>query len=202
MRRDAVNCRRGFTLIELLVAISLLAVIIPLSGWTIYLLLRAQTATADSLVDGMILSRFAAAFRDDVHAARSADVISSGTPAAESIRLRLDSPRVISYTSGAAGVIVRTVERGTLIERREEFRLAGTQTRFERDANGSTLAAVHRLRNLTVGGGPIAASSGSFIRIEAVIGRDRRFERVAAAASKETPPPTVPPRPAKKGNRS
>ncbi len=42
MRCDRSKRRRGFTLIELLVALSLLAVIMPLTGWTIYLLLRRK----------------------------------------------------------------------------------------------------------------------------------------------------------------
>ena len=62
MRCDRAKRERGFTLIELLVALSLLAVIMTLTGWTIYLLLRAQTASADSLADAMILSRFATIF--------------------------------------------------------------------------------------------------------------------------------------------
>lgn len=42
MTCDRSKRARGFTLIELLVVLSLLAVIMPLTGWTIYLLLRAQ----------------------------------------------------------------------------------------------------------------------------------------------------------------
>ncbi len=40
--RRLMTRRRAFTLIELLVAMSLFAVILPLSGWLIYLLLHAQ----------------------------------------------------------------------------------------------------------------------------------------------------------------
>jgi prepilin-type N-terminal cleavage/methylation domain-containing protein len=202
MRGDRSTGARGFTLIELLVALSLLAVIMPLTGWTIYLLLRAQTASADSLADGMILSRFATTFRNDVHAAQSAEVDGGGTPGQASVLLRLDSPRIVSYTAELTGVVVRTVQKGTLVERREEFRLAGTQTHFERDQKNSMVAAVHRLHASTIAGASVPSSAASAIRIEAVIGRDRRFERPAHGASTEPPPPPLPTRPGTQEHRS
>jgi prepilin-type N-terminal cleavage/methylation domain-containing protein len=202
MRCDRAKRTRGFTLIELLVALSLLAVIMPLTGWTIYLLLRAQTASADSLADAMILSRFATTFRNDVHAAQSADVDAGRTPGPASILLRLDSPRIVSYTAEPNGVVVRTVQKGTLVERREEFRLTGTQTQFERDQKNSTAAAVQRLHAATIAGGSVFSSAASSIRIEAVIGRDRRFERPPRGASTEPPPPSLPTRPGAKEHRS
>jgi hypothetical protein len=185
----------------LLVALSLLAVIMPLTGWTIYLLLRAQTASADSLADGMILSRFATTFRNDVHAAQSAEVDAGRSPGQGSILLRLDSPRLVSYTAEPSGVVVRTVRKGTLVERREEFRLTATQTQFERDQKNSTATAIHRLHAATIAGGPVSSSAASAIRIEAVIGRDRRFERSADDTSIEPPPPPLPTRPAMKKHR-
>jgi hypothetical protein len=184
------------------VALSLLAVIMPLTGWTIHLLLRAQTASADSLADAMILSRFATTFRNDVHAAQSAEVDAGRTPGQGSILLRLDSPRIVSYTAEPSGVVVRTVQKGTLVERREEFRLTGTQTQFERDQKNSTAAAVHRLHAATIAGGSVPSSAASILRMEAVIGRDRRFERPTRGASTEPPPPPLPTRPRTQEHRS
>ncbi len=124
----------------------------------------------------MILSRFATTFRNDVHAAQSAEVDAGRTPGQGSILLRLDSPRIVSYTAEPNGVVVRTVQKGTLVERREEFRLSGTQTQFGRNQKNSTAAAVHRLHAATIAGGPVSSWAASAIRIEAVIGRDRRFD--------------------------
>ncbi len=202
MRCDRAKRERGFTLIELLVALSLLAVIMPLTGWTIYLLLRAQTASADSLADAMILSRFATTFRNDVHAAQTAEVDAGRTPGQGSILLRLDSPRIVSYAAEPSGVVVRTVQNGTLVERREEFRLTGTQTQFERDQKNSTAAAVHRLHAATIAGGSVPSSATSILRMEAVIGRDRRFERSARGSTTEPPPPALPTRPRAQEHRS
>jgi len=197
-----MNRRRGFTLIELIVALSLLAAILPLAGGTVYLLLRAQTASADSLVDAMTLSRFARTFRADVHAAQSAHVDGDGSRLDEQAVFKLDPPRTISYAGEPTGAIVRTVRNGRSIERREEFRLAGTRTRFEVAADGRTVAAVHKPRALTVSGGAVVTATTSTIRIEAVVGRDRRFGRRRALAPAEPSAPALPEKPHEKGKGS
>jgi len=201
-RQGQINRRRGFTLIELIVALSLLATILPLAGGTVYLLLRAQTASADSLADAMTLSRFSRTFRADVHAAQSAHVNGEGSRLDEQAVFKLDPPRTISYSGNPAGAIVRTVRNGRSIERREEFRLAGTRTQFEMAADGRAVAAVHKPRALTVSGGPVVTATTSTIRIEAFVGRDRRFERPRAHGPAEPPAPTLPEKPRGKGKGS
>ena len=201
-RQGQTNRRHGFTLIELLVAISLWAVILPLAGGTIYLLLRAQSASADSLADAMTLSRFAHTFRTDVHAAQNAEVDGDRSRFDEHIILKLDSTRTISYAGDPAGTIVRIVRNGPSIERREEFRLAGTRTRFEMAADRQAVAAVHKPRALAVSGGPVVTATASTIRIEAVIGRDRRLGLPRAPAPEEPPAPALPQRPPGKEKRA
>lgn len=202
MRRKPRKRRHGFTLIELLVAITLFAVILPMAGWTVYVLLRAQTASADSLADAMTLSRFARAFREDVHAAQSAEVDVGGSSEARSAVFHLESPRTVSYAAKEDGLIVRTVQNESRIECREQFLLSGTQTRFERSLNAGTLAAVHKPRSFSVSASRGVTATGSTIRVEAVVGRDRRFEHSVSGASKEPPPPALPTRPKTKGKRS
>ena len=96
---------------------------------------------------------------------------------------------------------MRTVQNGSRIERREEFRLAGTQTHFEPATKEGTVAAVHKPRAFTISGGPVMTATTSTIRIEAVVGRDRRFEKSPTGASKEPPRPALPLRPGEKGQR-
>jgi prepilin-type N-terminal cleavage/methylation domain-containing protein len=194
--------RRGFTLIELIVVLSLWGAILPLAGGTICLLLRAQTATADSLADGMTLSRFAQTFRADVHAARKARGESLPAKLVEEVVLELDSARTISYTTGAtAGDIVRTARKGDVTERREEFRLVGTQTRFEVGPEGRTVAALHAPRGFALSGAPIVPRAPS-MRIEAVVGRDPRIVRIAKSMPKEPPAPALPRKPKRQGHNS
>jgi prepilin-type N-terminal cleavage/methylation domain-containing protein len=189
-----MNFRRGFTLIELLVALSMWAAILPLAGGTIYLLLRAQSATADALVDGMTLSRFAHTFRADVHAARRAEKNGDRDRLGEQVVLELDAPRTVTYADDVGGLIVRTVRNGSVIERREEFRLIGSQTRFELSADGQTVAAVHLPRVLALSG-PRPLGNSPSIRIETVVGRDRRMVRVAKPIAKDPPAPALPRKP-------
>lgn len=209
--RHTMNRRAGFTLIELLVAMSLFAVIAPLAGWMIFLLLRAQTASADSLADAMTLSRFANTFRADAHSAHSArvdgeQVVSDHSTAGEHAVLTLEGRRGISYTAEPAGIIVRFVRNGTRTERREEFHLVGTQTHFERNATEGTLAAVHAPRSFRISTAGRAATSSIMsaptIRIEAVIGRDQRLQPSSQAVAPGPPPPPLPKIPAGKGART
>jgi prepilin-type N-terminal cleavage/methylation domain-containing protein len=196
-----MNGRRGFTLIELIVALSLLATILPLAGGTVYLLLRAQTASADSLADAMILSRFANKFHADVHAAQSAYLDSDGSRIERPLVFKLEPRRTIMYAEGPDGAIVRTVRNDRGIERREEFRLAGTRTRFELSADRSTVTAVHKPRAVAASKTTAVAGQLSAIRIEAVIGRDHRFARTRAPAPTEPSPPALPQKPHEKGQR-
>jgi prepilin-type N-terminal cleavage/methylation domain-containing protein len=196
-----MKSRRGFTLVELIVAMSIFAVILPLSGWMVYVLLRAQTASADSLVDAMALSRFARSFRSDVHVALSAKIETNPLGAHDRVVLKLDSLRTVMYAVHNAGSIERIAKSGERVERREEFWLAGTQTRFEMEADAATLSAVHSPRAVTSHGGPATTATIPIIRIECVIARDRLLERPWTASRVEPPPPALPRRPREKGSR-
>ena len=187
------------TLIELLVAISLWAVILPIVGGTIYVLLRAQAAAGDSLADALTLSRFSETFRRDVHAAQSAKISSRpARPAQEIARgkdlgpveeivLKFETPRSVLYSVASDGTLLRRVNNGSSVERREEFRLVGSQTRFELSADGRGLAALHWPRNRATAG-PAQTAEAPPIRIEALIGRDRRFaEKSQGPTGKSSP---------------
>jgi prepilin-type N-terminal cleavage/methylation domain-containing protein len=157
--------RRAFTLIELLVALSLFAIILPISGWLIYVLLHAQTASANSIADALTRSRFARTFRGDAHGSQNAEVVGNASSIGTRIIFHVDSKTLVSYESERLGLIVRTVQVGGVRERREEFPLAGIQTCFERKSAEGTVAAVQS---------KTGASAGS-VRIEVVVGRDRRL---------------------------
>ncbi|HET6324569.1 MAG TPA: prepilin-type N-terminal cleavage/methylation domain-containing protein [Planctomycetaceae bacterium] len=164
--------RNGFTLFELLVVISLLAVILPMAGGTVFFLLRAQSQSADALRDGMAITQFSHVFRSDVHAARSARALA---PSAinRGIVLDLDGSRVVEYRAEPDNFVSRVVRRGETVERRERFRVGPVHPEFAIAREGDREIAVTispRLR----GSGPVDPSSEtkSGIRIAAIIGRN------------------------------
>jgi prepilin-type N-terminal cleavage/methylation domain-containing protein len=163
--------RKGFTLIEMLVVLSLLAVILPMAGGTVFFLLRAQSQSADDLRDSMALSQLSHAFRSDVHAARRART-AEGPAVDGGIVLELDPTRTIEYQAEPNGFVRRTVRRGKVVERREQFRVGGARPKFELADSGREVAVtiLPRVRGSVSADGPTTQTSG--IRIAAVAGRD------------------------------
>jgi prepilin-type N-terminal cleavage/methylation domain-containing protein len=182
--RTFTTHRRGFTLIELLVALSLFAVLLPLSGWLIYLLLHAQTASANSIAEALTRSRFARTFRGDVHAATKADVIDSGLAIGSRTVFHIDPSTSITYETQEHGVVARSVRVGDRVERREEFPFWGIQTRFEQQSARGTVSAVQsRITSHDPRTSQTNAAVGT-VRIEAMLGRDRRLLDSSASESK------------------
>jgi len=174
--------RRGFTLIELLIVISLLAVILPLTGKVIHLLLQAQAATSDSLTDALTLSRFSQTFRNDAHTAENAE-LKPAENAQSAIVLRLGSGRTVVYTVDLTGQVTRTIDNHRSTERREQFRLRRLQVHFEIATNGREVAAI--LQSAAPADGSAARNTSPLtIRVAAVVSRDRQLE----AAIKSRPP--------------
>jgi prepilin-type N-terminal cleavage/methylation domain-containing protein len=167
--------RRAFTLIELLVAMSLFAIILPLSGWLIYILLHAQTASANSIADALTRSRFARTFRQDAHASHRTEIVDNGSGIGSRVVFRVDSTTLVSYQTEPSGLVVRTVKVGDVTERREEFPFAGVQTLFEQKSVEGTVAAVQWPDKPTASRKSQTGASAQTVRIEATVGRDHRF---------------------------
>jgi prepilin-type N-terminal cleavage/methylation domain-containing protein len=191
-----VRTRAGFTLIEMLVVLACVAIIMPLAGSMIYLLMRAQTDSATALAEETLLSRFDQRFRDDVHAAKKATTSGEGGNAGARLSLTLDSRRTVEYAVASTGAISRAVHSGSKTERREEFRLAAFSSRFESAADGREVAVIHQPGPIGRSGAdktkasPIIPTTRStaVIRVAAVIGRDHRFESDSSSRSVSHPP--------------
>jgi prepilin-type N-terminal cleavage/methylation domain-containing protein len=172
--------RHGFTMIELLVVISVISVILPLAGSTIFFLLRAQSQSAEALRDAMATTQLSHTLRSDIHAARTA--ASSG---ADEVSLEIDDARIIEYRCLPDGFVSRVVRRGTSVERRERFRVGDVRPRFKLAQGGREVAVTisPRLR----GGVPLEdRTSAAGIRIAAMVGRD--LGSSAAQSNKATVP--------------
>ncbi len=190
--------RNGFTLVELLVVISLLAVILPMAGGTVFFLLRAQSQSADALRDGMSITQFSHVFRSDVHAARSARALSPSARVG-GIVLDLEGSRVIEYRAEPDDFISRIVRRGEIVERRERFRVGPVHPKF------AIAPAPEREIAVTIsprmrGPAPVNASPQAEpgIRIAAIVGRNvPSLAASSADAIPSSPAPGRQPAPSK-----
>lgn len=181
--------RRGFTLVELLVVLSLLAMILPTAGWLVCVLIRAQTARANSLSEDIALSQFSRAFRADVHAARHAETSPGAARTAAKLVLQLDGPRVITYSVESRGNILRTVTNGPKIERSERFPLTQRQMQFVISPDAREVIAIPVQRDraqLPSARMAVTTKGPSVILVDAVLGRDHRFELLPTASSIST----------------
>lgn len=185
--------RSGFTLVELLVVISLLAVILPMAGGTVFFLLRAQSQSADALRDSMAITQLSHVFRTDVHSARSARVARS-SPADQGVLLDLDGSRVIEYRTEPNDFVSRIVRRGETVERRERFRVGPVGPKFAIAEGGREIAVTisPRARGFVPADKSTTTTAG--IRIAAVIGRNAKIGATPTdpKATKPVHQPAVP----------
>ena len=103
--------------------ISVLAIILPMAGGTVFFLLRAQSQSAEGLRDAMAITQLSHTFRSDVHAARAARMPAD----ADGCELELDDSRTIVYRAEPNGFVSRIVRRGEVVERREQFRIGAAR---------------------------------------------------------------------------
>jgi prepilin-type N-terminal cleavage/methylation domain-containing protein len=168
--------RRGFTLVELLVVISVLAIILPIAGGTVFFLLRAQSQSAEGLRDAMAITQLSHTFRSDVHAARIAR-----TPAnADGCELELDNSRSIAYRAEPNGFVSRIVRRGEVVERREQFRIGAAQPKFALSEAGREVGVTIAPRSRSSVPANDATRLLSGIRIAAIVGRNSKVRDLAS----------------------
>jgi len=160
--------RGGFTLVELLVVISVLAIILPMAGGTVFFLLRAQSQSAERLRDAMAITQLSHTFRSDVHAARAARMPSD----AAGCVLELDDSHTIVYHAEANGFVSRIVRRGEVVERREQFRIGAAQPTFALSEAGREVAVTIAPRTRSSAPADDATASRAGIRIAAMVGRN------------------------------
>ena len=131
--------RSGFTLVELLVVISLLAVILPMAGGTVFFLLRRAIA----------IRRRTPRCNDDHSAfARVPNRrtlgperrVAGSSPADQGVLLDLDGSRVIEYRTEPNDFVSRIVRRGETVERRERFRVGPVRPKFAIAEGGREIA--------------------------------------------------------------
>jgi prepilin-type N-terminal cleavage/methylation domain-containing protein len=172
--------RGGFTLVELLVVISVLAIILPMAGGTVFFLLRAQSQSAEGLRDAMAITQLSHTFRSDVHAARVARTRAN----ADGCELELDDSRTIAYRAEPNGFVSRIVRRGEVVERREQFRIGAARPKFALSETGREVGVTIAPRSRSAAAANDATTSPAGIRIAAIVGRN---SKVGARASDGIP---------------
>jgi prepilin-type N-terminal cleavage/methylation domain-containing protein len=160
--------RGGFTLVELLVVISVLAIILPMAGGTVFFLLRAQSQSAEMLRDAMAITQLSHTFRSDVHAARSARMPAD----AAGCVLELGESHTIVYHAESNGFVSRIVRRGEAVERREQFRIGAARPTFALSEAGREVAVTIAPKTRSSAPADDATASRAGIRIAAMVGRN------------------------------
>jgi prepilin-type N-terminal cleavage/methylation domain-containing protein len=166
--------RRGFSLIELLVVVAVGSVLTGTGIAVVYALLSAEQAGRELLRTRAALDRLADQFRRDAHAATALT-----RPAPEedddlrpAWQLRLDANLVVEYRQGR-DELLRVEKRDGHIQRRESFALpSGTTASVESVAETRPAIILLRIGPREEG---TDRSEGRMMRIEAAMGRDRRF---------------------------
>lgn len=167
--------RRGVSLIEMLAVITTMSVVGTLSVTTMFFMLRAEGGGAKSLFAGVAYSRLSHDFRRDVHAAIAANPIGDGSVPPRQLDLLQPDEQTVSYTI-RADRIVRTVHRNGKRVATDGYVLAEGASHFELEARSPLIALVHLRRGVTFSGTAYEGAPVRAYRIEAVRGRDYRFD--------------------------
>lgn len=161
--------RQGKTIIELLVVISVFGAMMTPIGRLLHTMMRAEREGAHALAAGTNASRLAREFRSDVHAARDTQLAKANGE----LQLVRNDGTVVTYRA-AGDHIQRTITRGEETLSRDSFRLGLGATRFELSDEPPLAILLHERRS--PGANPPESPGIRSLRVEAVPGRDYRFE--------------------------
>jgi prepilin-type N-terminal cleavage/methylation domain-containing protein len=164
--------RRAFTLVEVCIAMSISAIILYGLGGLFSLFGRIDRANHEQARIANELNRLAEQFRDDVHAAESADEMRNEPNESNGavLRLRMAGNNRIVYDQPAEHELLRTEYKDEKVIRREAFDLGPSVTFAVRPAEHQA-----RLLSLAIERTADGASDGLRNRhVTAMIGRDRR----------------------------
>jgi type II secretory pathway pseudopilin PulG len=165
--------RRGFTLIELMAVVTTTAIVMAVSAVLVHSLLRIDRDSRARAVEDMALAKMARAFRADVREAVGVkeDEAPEGSPSP--LTLALPDGRSVAYRMGKGG-LVRTRKAGDEAAGTETYRLprrSSVRWHIEPEGEPRAVGLVLLRRDGEGREGP-----SEFLRIEAMLGRDHRFE--------------------------
>ncbi|HUG92770.1 MAG TPA: hypothetical protein VML55_18155 [Planctomycetaceae bacterium] len=166
--------RSGKSLIELIAVISILAAVMAAGTRLMHVLFRAERTGTQQAAETAALAQLARQFRRDVHAADSRRMAPSPAGGDTTLELTLPGGEQVVYVPGRQS-IDRRVLRGGEILSQQRFRLSGRTIGFEPSGDAAvTLVCEPSSEGASTGA---AAVPRLPVRVLAVVGRDRRFER-------------------------
>lgn len=176
-----MNRRRGISLIEMMIVIGASSMVLLAGVGLLHRLMRSERVAAESLVHATNHARLSAQFRDDVHAATAATA--RGEPGADHIlQLAAGDAAQITY-SQQDRTLIRTETRQTQPTRHDQFHLPDdVRVRFAvSDASPQKIAELTWERVQADSATKTATTHRRLnpLRIEAIVGKDHRFQEAA-----------------------
>ncbi|TWU12695.1 hypothetical protein CA54_15200 [Symmachiella macrocystis] len=174
-----MNRRRGISLIEMIVVIGASSIILLVGAGMLHTLMRSERVATESLVHATNHARLAAQFRDDIHAATTVSI--QGEPGADDV-LQITNPNAAEILYSQQGrLLVRRETEATHPPRHEQFRLpVDVRIRFAINDSGP-----HKIADLSwnfVDDDSMTSAERATrpplnpLKIEAIIGKDHRFQ--------------------------
>lgn len=175
--------RRGASLIEVVIVIGVSSVLLTAGVGTLHLLMRADRLGQSAAQNRAALSRLSRVFRQDVHAARDVSLTPADPDEPSRLELTIGEGETVAYAV-EDHVIQRTArnEEEEDQQHRDTFRFPVRSTlNFEREESPDVVRLTIRQ---PVFSGDRKQASGTTIaqrtvRLEAVLGRDHRYEKAA-----------------------
>jgi prepilin-type N-terminal cleavage/methylation domain-containing protein len=170
------NRRRGWTLVELLVVSAVLTLLLAIVASATHTMYRSQRSTRRDVTSRRILTRLSLQLRQDVHAARQAEVEpSDGDEQAARITLERAPRQTIQYVfHGDRGEIERIVLAGESQAARDTFPLPpNSSATFKVVGEPTSHVVVLTIQQLVVGQ-PDAGERT--LQTQAALGLDGRHE--------------------------
>lgn len=173
--------RTGYSLVEMLVVMATGSIILGLSVGLVGLAMRNGHVGSDHLRRCTVLARLAEQFCDDVHAASAVDPVDNAPddPDGSGWRFTVQRIRTIEYRR-TAGELTRVEHFGQEIRRRDYFALpedADVEVEIGKTSTSHMVSMVITTSTATGSGKSKKKQSKKLVlQVDAVLGRDHRFE--------------------------
>lgn len=176
LKSEIRNRRRGWTLVEMLVVSAVLTLLLAIVASVTHTMYRAQRSTRHGVISRRILTRLSLQLRDDVHAARQAEVgPAEGVKRADRLSLERAPQQTIEYISHSdVGEIERIVFEDETPVARDTFPLPHNSSAAFELAGGPELRIVVMRVTQLVDGDPDGGERT--LQIQAALGLDAKHD--------------------------